>query len=83
ESLAGSFLAAGAAAVVATSSPITAGMAVDFATEVINALLANPRPVLGTVVRDWRREVLRSGNPFGLALNALGPADVTFASASA
>jgi hypothetical protein len=77
----GTFLDVGAGAVVGTEAPVFEALAMRFARELTPAMLEGRR--LGVALLDFRRTLLREGNPLGLLFTAYGPAELATAQPAA
>jgi hypothetical protein len=73
----GTFLDVGAGAVVGTEAPVFEALAIRFARELTPAMLNGAK--LGMAVLEFRRALLREGNPLGLLFTAYGPAELATA----
>jgi len=80
-SLVEGFAYRGAAGVIGTEITIFTSLAYAFATTFFDRFAGKPPQQLGPAVRSTRLELLRRGNPLGLAYVAYGRADAALATA--
>jgi hypothetical protein len=67
---------AGAGAVIGTECTVFSGLAARFARELTTTLAGTPGAKLGESITNFRRSLVRSGNPLAFVFHCIGSADV-------